>query len=427
MSARGLPDLRRRLGSTVARGALAMTFWQSVRVGAQALWMVAIARALGATGYGTFAGAAGLASAIGSLTGMGFGLLLLQDVTRTPHVFPESWRRANAAFLITGALLWILYTTVAPWVFHNTAPAWQYAAIGLPEIILFPQAILASYAFQTHERMSVAGAIYALVPAGNLLAAAGFLIFSSEYTLGKYLPWHVASSVIAAVAGRSCVTKILRPGRASLSLTRRDLQESLGFSLMRVIDTALVSVDKTLVLRLAGAEIAGWYTAAFRLASVLAIPVSALAMAALPRLFRESGGTGSRRVIGILFTTSLIGGTLGAAAMLAGSWLLPWILGPGFAGAAHAARALCMTPLLIGLCATGANILVTSDRRRARTLAQGTGLVALFTLAMIFIPRYGIAGAAVMLQGALGFTASLLWMMVYRQNRPIIESSRRCP
>lgn len=417
-------DPRRWLSSRLARGTLAATLWQGVRVGAQALWMVVIARAIGPSGYGTFAGAAGLAGAIGSLTGVGFGLLMLQDVSRRPDIFPAAWKRANIAFLASGGLLWAIFVLGALPLLPSGTPAWQYAAIGLPEIMFFPQTILASYAFQTRERMGMAGWMYALVPMGNLVAAACFLWLSNEQTLGAYVPWHVASSLGAALAGHVAVSRILRPGPARFLVTRRDVGESLGYSMMRVIDTALVSIDKTLVLRLADPASAGWYTAAFRLASVLAIPVSALAMAALPRLFRARGGDQSARMARTLLLSSLIGGGAASAGMIAASWALPLLLGDDFARSAQAARYLCLTPFLIGLCSTGANVLVTSDRRRLRMMAQAAGLAVLAVLGFTLIPPFGIAGAAVMLQGALGTTAALLWWAAFRSRSPTHSTSR---
>src|SRR5262249_835319 len=160
-----------------------------------------------------------------------------------------------------------------------------FLGIGIPEILCFPLTYVASYAFQVHERLGWAGALNALIPLGNLAAVAGFLILAPRHSLGFYLPFHTAFAVVAAMLGLLLVHKLLRPSAATLSIRRRDAREALGFSLMRLADNGLTSLDKTLVLLLAGSEIAGIYSSAYRLVVVMATPATSLGVAALPRLF----------------------------------------------------------------------------------------------------------------------------------------------
>lgn len=395
-------------------GAFLLTFWQFGRVGLQALWMVLIARLLGAASYGIFAGYAGLASALGAFTGLGFGLTLLQEVSRERARFGSSLRHAGMATLLSGLGLWLLFTAIANTLLGHAVSALAVACIGVAEIVAFPATILSSYAYQAHERPGMAGVMYTIVPLGNLIAVALYFLFGEGDSLLAYAPYHAAVACAASAAAWCVMRHQLCPPAADRRLpTRDETVESASYSLMRVIDTAMVSLDKSLVLRLAGAEVAGWYTVAFRLVSVLSIPVSALAMAALPRLFRARGRLNDGRLVTGLLIASLAFGSLGAVGMLAGAALLPWLLGHTFANAAHAAQMLCLAPLLMGLTATGANVLVTSDRRALRMAAQVSGLAVLYGLAATLIPRYGILGAAAMLQGALAATATLLWLAVF--------------
>lgn len=404
--------------SSLRTGAILLTFWQLLRVALQALWMLLIARLLGASGYGTFAGYAGLAAAIGSLTGIGFGLTLLQDVSRDRDRFGGALRHAGLAFMASGLVLWMAYALTASHLLHGGISFATIACIGLPEVLAFPLTILASYAYQAHERPGMAGLMYAVIPVSNLLALATFFLTTSDRSLGAYIPYHAIAAILGTVFAWIIMRRDLRPARSEGWPTRHDIAESAGFSLMRVIDTAIVSLDKSIVLRLAGPEIAGWYTAAFRLASVLAVPASALAMAALPRLFRDRGLEGSQRLTRSLLFASLATGSLGVVGMLVGSAALPWLLGSGFAGAARAARYLCFAPLLMGLAAAGANVLATSGRRRWRMAAQATGVISLFVLGAIILPRYGIVGAAIMFQAALAVAALMLWLAVFLRSPP---------
>src|SRR5690348_16604624 len=137
----------------LARNTVLTTGWMVVRVAAQALWVVMFARAIGPRGYGEFAGMAGLATTLGALTGLGFGVLMLQDTSRDHAAFAGCWMRALVLASASGTLLLAIYLAVAPVVLGTSMGTLAYAAIGLPELISFPLTIIASYAFQAHERM----------------------------------------------------------------------------------------------------------------------------------------------------------------------------------------------------------------------------------------------------------------------------------
>jgi O-antigen/teichoic acid export membrane protein len=404
------------LSGSVARGAVVATIWQAVRVAGQALWTISLARSLGPVGYGGFAGAAGLATAVGSLSGLGFGLVMLQDASRDASEFSRAWRRAVVAVFASGSVFLLAFIMVAPRFLGLPGPSWQYVAIGIAELLCFPLTVLASYAFQARERMGFAGAMYTLVPLSNLSAVAFYAAMGGTRSLSGYLPWHALSSILAAGAGIAFVVILLRPGPSHFSITRRDAAEAAGFSLMRVVDNGLGSLDKTLVLRLAGAEAAGIYTAAFRLVAVLALPVTSMAMAALPRLFRlgdltrPHGQTFIRR----LTMFGLVGGGVASLAVLALSLVLPLLLGTSFQASAGFARWLCLFPLLFGLSSLGCNILMAAHFRRLRIAAQLMGLLTLVAAMYLLVPPFGLPGAAAALLTAHAVIVIAVWTAVSR-------------
>lgn len=401
------------LRGRLAQNTLLATGWMVVRVAAQALWVIVIAHAIGPRGYGMFAGMAGLATALGALTGFGFGVLMLQDTSRNHAFFSVSWKRALWMASASGITLWGIYLLIAPVIVGTQVGLATYMAVGLPELVCFPLTIIASYAFQAHERMGWAGLLYTLIPAGNILAAGTFLLFAAHRTLTAYLPFHAIGSMLAATCAITLVYVLLEPKAAPFSLNSRDTREGIGFSLMRLIETGVTSLDKTLVLKLAGSEVAGIYSSAYRLVSVLAIPATSLGMAALPRLFRTYVEDPTkhcilvRRLVGM---TCIYGLIAALAAWMLGD-MLPLLLGPHFSAASQAARWLALSPLLYGLYTLGCNVLVTSHRRYLRVLAQASGLVLLLITALLFVPRYGLKGAVAMLLITQTTTALLLWSL----------------
>jgi O-antigen/teichoic acid export membrane protein len=228
-------------------------------------------------------------------------------------------------------------------------------------------------------------------------------------------------SVFAGTGAISLVVGLLAPAKARFEISRRDVHEGMGFSLMRIADTGMTSLDKTLVLLLAGSHVAGIYGSAYRLVAVLAMPATSLGMAALPRLFRihatgTAAPTRKSGLVGVLLAATAAYGVIAALLAYVLSGVLPIVFGPAFAQAAQAARWLAISPLLYGLYALGCNVLVTSHRRTLRIMAQAAGIAILAITALIWVPRFGLKGAVGMLLFSQGATALLLWLLV-RWNR----------
>ena len=405
-------------GSLLARNTILTTGGQAVRIVGQAIWVVLLARAIGPERYGAFAGIAGLATTLGALTGLGSGVLMLQDASREHAQFPVAWKRSLLMALSSGLTFWMIFVLVAPELFRINVGVLLYAAIGLPELICFPLTVTSSYAFQAHERMGIAAMMYALIPLGNLIAVGFFLLFAPRYTLGIYVPFHAIASIIAAVCSTLLVQRLLSPAPCVFSMSRRDVRESLGFSLMRLVDSGTTSLDKTLVLALGGSHVAGIYGSASRLIAVLGMPIASLGAAALPRLFRHSqvDSRAQAKLVSVLLVATVAYGVIAAFLAYALSGVLTILFGNAFTQAAQVARWLAISPLLYGLYALGCNVLVTSHRRALRILAQASGIAILAITALIWIPRFGLKGAVGMLLFSQGATALLLWLLV-RWNR----------
>ncbi|TAM33512.1 MAG: hypothetical protein EPN68_01345 [Rhodanobacter sp.] len=407
-------------GHRLVHNTVLATAWQGIRVALQAVWVILLARAIGPDDYGSFAGMAGLAAALGALTGLGFGMLMIQDASRNHERFATAWKRAFVLTLASGFALWGLYVATAPFLFH-VQNVWLYATIGLPELVCLPVTLIASYAFQLHERMGWAGALFSLPAIGNLIAVISFLGLSPTHVLNYYLPFHAVMSLLAGAGAVGLVLALLAPVKARFEISRRDIREGMGFSLMRIADTGMTSLDKTLVLLLAGNHIAGIYGSAYRLVAVLAMPATSLGMAALPRLFRihatgTDAPTQKSSLVGVLLATTAAYGVIAALLAYVLSGVLPIVFGPAFTEAAQAARWLAISPLLYGLYALGCNVLVTSHRRTLRIMAQAAGIAILSITALIWVPRFGLKGAVGMLLFSQCATALLLWLLV-RWNR----------
>jgi O-antigen/teichoic acid export membrane protein len=390
-------------------------FWQAARLGGQALWVLLIARLLGPQGYGTFAGIAGLATTLGGLTGLGLGLVLLQDASREPALFDDRWRKARDVSLLSGVGLSVLFVGLAASLFGGQLSLLSLAAIGVSELLCLPMVNTAAFAFSARQRMGLAAAWPAVVALARVLAALLCWLSLRAPTLDDYVLFHLLVTALCAFGACASVHWLLKPQPAAFTLSRRDLIEGGGFSLVGMVGNALTSLDKTLVLRLAGAPVAGLYGATYRLASILAMPVDALTMAAGPRLFRHGGGQQVQPgLVAKLAAIALGYASLAAIALWLLAGVLPWLLGEAFRPAVQAARWMALFVPCYSLRLLGSNILMSSDRKRVRVAVECLGLVLLAGFGGLWLPRYGLLGAVLMICATEATLAAITWAAILR-------------
>lgn len=403
----------------LARSSVLVMVWQGVRLTMLAAWAIVVARALGAEGYGRFAGFAGLASAVAGFCGLGLGLLMYQRVVIAPQDFGARWKQALVATLASGIGLSVFFVLASSLLFAD-GDLQAFVLVALSEIVLFPFVSLAAFAFAAHDRMGWSASLPALAATLRMLAVAIFLALPIDVTLFAYLVFHLAASVAAALFSLAAVNNLLRPTSTPFTLAASDLKQGVGFAATWFSGIALSSFDKSLVLWWGNSHIAGLYAAAYRIASIFAMPIDSLVMAAMPRFFREGANKGTAGKLILYICGATIGYAVAVGVLL---WfaanLLPLFLGDEFAAAVPALRWLCLLIPLYGLRQVAAQLLLAYDLKRLRIVAEGGALILMSCLAAVLIPQYGLRGSVAMLLCTEGLLMITLWGLVLAQRSPL--------
>ncbi|MDI9238830.1 lipopolysaccharide biosynthesis protein [Lysobacter sp. LF1] len=414
-----MTDLRSQLGRIVrklprgrlAQGTVLALGWQVCRMAALAVWVVIAARTFGVDGYGVFAGIAGLATAAAGFSGLGTGYLLCRHVAMAPDQFSAYWKKALLAYSGSGLVMALCLVAVACTMFPQTRAEFAWL-IALSEVAAYPFVSASAYAFAAHERIGWSAALPALGGALRLVALLAYLALGAGDGLGSYLWFHLASSMLAAMLSVLAVRMVLRPRRVSTGLSWSDLRESLPFSAVWFTGIAMTSWDKALTLRLGGAEASGLYAAAYRFASLVALPMDSLVMAMSPRMFRHGGLGGSDQGLMRYSLIAILGFGVIAAAMV---WwmapLLPWMLGAQFGSSVDVVRGIGLMIPFYGLRQLGGHVLVTYGRRGARIAIDAFALALMTSLALWLIPSRGVMGAVTVIVCTEAFLAMVTWSL----------------
>ena len=396
----------------LARSTVTIFLWNALRLSAQLVWVVLIARALGVSGYGSFSGVAGIAIAISGMSGLGQGLRMYQDVARDATAFGDRWTQAMRVLVWSAVPLAGLFVLVSQLALPNI-PLQLVLAIAVSEVVFAPAIHQMASAYAAHQRMSRAASLPVVLSAARVLAALAFYLLPDDAGLAAYGWLHALSSALAVALAVTMFRSDFGLVRAETRLTKAVLLQGLGFTPLWVSRLAQGTVDKGVALRLGGGGVAGEYSAAHRLSTLAAMPVEALVAAVMPRLFRAGAGQdhNPRLMTSLLVLTLCYGITAGCALFLLAP-LLPFVLGHAFESAVPVATLLAWYVPVYCIRILGANVLLGYGWKRWRISIEVVGFILLVTLMLAWIPTFGALGAAYALLAAEVLIVLLGWWKI---------------
>jgi len=404
---------------SLRRNSLWVLTGQAAKLFLQALYFILIGRALGSRQYGAFIGVGALIAVLGTFATWGSGMLMLRSVSRDRSTFPRAW---GNALLMTGLLsgvVLILVFSLAHFFFSRELLV-IVPFVAFADTICAKLVELSGQAFQAFHRLRDTAQITMLISAIRLLAAVVLWLGHRHLSAAPVpaLTWarlYLGASIVAALGSVSLVT--FRLGLPEFGrISGESWTEGLGFSVAYSTTSIYNDVDKAMLASLGQLRAAGTYGTAYRIIDIACVPISAVHAAAMPQFFSR-GHEGPLALRGFVRTllnrTSLY--AIGAAiALVAGAGVVPFLMGPSYAGSVAAIRWLCLLPLLRSFHLAAGDCITATSSQWWRTSSQI--LAALFNLLLNFllIPRWSWQGAAVASLLTDGALAIVNWLILLR-------------
>lgn len=379
----------------LSRHAAAATAAKAARCGLGLLLTLVLARWLGAAAYGRYASA----MAVAQVGAVGLAMGLPQLAARDGARYAARGARGQLAGLRRGLLrhaaasacVCMLAAAVA-WAVRPEVPLAIAATAALTALLV---ALRLQGQWLVGQGLPVLGdlgdgalrrGLFALV-----LGAAVLLLPASGSTA---LAAHAvaAAAALAIVAGGTG-----RVGHASAGSHTRMYASALPFLGVAGLNVVMANADVLMLRGLAGAEAAGPYAVAARLAELPALALLAVNAAATPLYARAHTHNDARTAADAARWTArtltpLALGLLALAAV-AGPGLLP-LLGAGFADAAVPLAILAAAQCANVGCGAAALLLDTAGLQRLTLAGVGVGAAVNLGLNAALIPAYGVVGAA---------------------------------
>lgn len=383
--------------SPIARATLRTSAVLGLRMGVQAGTLLLIARLLGPEQFGSYAGLTAMAVLLGSFASFGTHLVLLGEVSKNPQKSHQVLAYAVPTTLLCGSVLFAIFLLLAQHVLNvSVIPLWAIACIGLTEILLLPLYTLPATEELALEKTARSQLLMLLPLVLRTLAAAAALWITPNHTMPVFMALYAASASVALM-----VMYLYKPNAwpapchwCAPKLSQ--LKNSAGYATLALTSLGPSELDKILASKLLSSGAAGIYAAASRVIGAATLPVIALMLSAMPRLFRHSAQAPAiaQRLNAIIFVATLLYGSILACMLwIAAPWV-QWLFGPAYADLAQMLRWLCWAVPGMALRIAAGSILMTLERPWLRAGFETLGLVSLTISALVLYAQYGAIGIA---------------------------------
>ena len=219
-----------KLASPLARNTLWSLGGSGMRLLIQAVYFIIIARCLGPGQYGGFVAATALTAVISPFVGLGYGALLIKNVSRDRRLFSEYWGNGLMMTLVSGSVLTFLAVAFCRLVLPRSIPLLVIALISVSDLIFMKLLDMGTWAFQSVERLSGNAQLNVLVSLTRLIGIAGLALAVSHPGVMAWSAVYLAGSIVAALVAVAWVTFSLGKPKLALHRIRGEGVEGFYFS-----------------------------------------------------------------------------------------------------------------------------------------------------------------------------------------------------
>jgi O-antigen/teichoic acid export membrane protein len=388
--------------ATIAAGALA-----------QAAALIIFARALGPSEFAIIVLATAIAAVAGEFVGLGAGDLLIREVSRDPQVHSREF----------GLALWSVGLTLIPMSAIATVIAWRcldlavgpfvLLALVMSEILATRTSFMAEQIAIAHHATHSANAVRILTISIRFTVVCLAVFVSRVTTVREWIVYALLTS--AAIAAGSIGISARRFGSPDVKNgPGRWRYVGILFSLMQIVRSIQFSLDRFAVASVAQLSTVGAFGVASRASQLAMMPASAITRITYPRFFEEgAGGFAAAFNFGRRIGPAVVGlGIISSAALACIAWVLPMLLGSGYAGATRYLLLLSSLPLIAAMQNLAGDVLSGADFQIQRVIGATAGLIIACAAAFAGGRFYGVTGAIVGYMLGQFSIAAALWIMI---------------
>lgn len=404
----------------IARATIKTSFVFGLRLITQAGFLLLITRLLGPNKFGAFAGVASLAVVLGTFSTFGTHWILLGEISKSRPARLRVLSYALPTTLICGSTLLGIFVLSA-WYLLNIGglSLSGIIAIGVAELLLIPLLTLISSELIAIEQTARSQVVQTLPLVLRVVAVVVVYQLNVTNALDAFAHGYGVAMVIALLISTYWIPERWPHVSAWRLPSAKERKDSLSFAFLNLTAMGPAEADKTLASKLLPLASAGIYSACSRVIGAATLPVVALMLASLPRLFRGSEGPGQaptslqKWLIGCALVYGI---ALGIAFWICAPFL-NYLFGNEFQGIEEVIRFMSLAVPAMTVRISAGSMLMARGFPWTRAIFEAVGIVTLCVGAFVLTIPWGLKG----------MTASIVcseWVMAILGITLIIRSNR---
>jgi O-antigen/teichoic acid export membrane protein len=409
----------------IALATLRTSLVLGLRLMLQAGTLLLVARLLGPERFGVFAGVAALAVLLGTLSSFGTHLVFLGEASRVPARRSHVLAYALPTTLLCGTVLLAAYLLFASVYFSASGVSLMVLlAIGAAEILLQPLFAFPSNEHLAMERVARSQLVMSLPLVLRLLAASLVFMVDAADPLAAFSYGYLAASAIALALATATSPAPWPALRAWRLPSRSELHQSSGYAALAITASGPGELDKTLAAGLLQPSSSSLYAAGARVIGAVTLPVIAMLLSALPRLFREGQTQPQRtaRLLRWILAATLLYSIVLTTLLWFAAPGFGWLFGAHYEGVAQMIRWLCLAVPGMALRIAAGSVLMALGRPWMRAGFEIAGLIVLLACSFLLTGRLGATGMVLALACAEWAMAAIGLALITSTRRRAISS-----
>lgn len=375
----------------LARNSSVLFGWMLLRAGAQAATVVLLARILGAESYGAFVASIAVAGFIMPLVGLGLSHIVLRNGARDPEHLSYYFGRALRVWWITLVPAITLAYLLAHYLLPSGLPMVAVMSAMVAELAATSITELKARQQQAMQRITAYGAINAGLPLARLVLLCFMCLVFGVHTLVEILwTYSLANFIYISLLFLNIYKTKESACNKVGSGEKIKFFEGTPFSFTALSIRLQGEFNKPILAR-ADFNFAGSYNIAQRIIEIASLPLMAMQEALWPKLYAHDNPASQLKKTGfvLVIISVLLGGLAWAFSPVA-----LWIVGHEYKDVVSIIRMLAWVPtlqLVRGLICFQVNYL-----KHTNLIGWSSGVGAILGVAgvLIFVPKYGVAAAA---------------------------------
>ncbi len=372
------------------------------------------ARALGPAGRGELAAALVWSSLLGVIAQLGLPQALTFFSATRRIAAEELISDAVVASVVQGLVVGAATMALLPWLTRDRP---ELVASLRVVVFLVPLVLVTTYAAAILQGAGrfVAWNAARLLSALAYPTALGLAIWSGTTSVPRILVYVVVASAASAIVVLLMFAKVAGRPLAVRTTAIRDLLayglRAYWGNLAWMANTRLDQFVLSLTLPLASL---GHYAVAASVSGSLQPVSSAFASVTFAKVPGVAPAERRAFIRGRALRATAVAGSIAAVTTMAAPWLIPFVFGQAFTASVIPARILLAGAVLLGLNYVLSDSLRALNKPATVAATETAGLVMTAALLALFVPRWGIVGAAVACLGAYSAIAAILMVHVRR-------------